>query len=233
MTKKFRLAFLTSVLSIALLAACNTAEEDSSSETVSSDTEAQETVDSQNAAETAEPTNEEANESNEADDANVNGKEEQPAQGDNDNSITYTSNGETKSGDVTTASGEQYSMKVLNGFTFTAEEPGKDVVYYDEDDSVFMRVEVMSTADTTFDDLVSNTEEMMTAISESYEAFDIAPLVKDQELANQAAYVAELDAEEITAIVYEKGDKIIRLSVYDNEENDLSEAMIKMGLTIE
>ncbi|RHW39827.1 hypothetical protein D1B33_02955 [Lysinibacillus yapensis] len=236
MTKKFRLLSLTLLLSIGVLAACNTAEEEPANETATDETETQEPVNSEKPVETAEPNNGSANEEDE------NGEAEQPAQeepnaeeepkAEDTQSITYTSNGETKTAEVTPVSGEQYSMNIMDGFTFTQEEPGKDVVYYDENDSVFMRVEVSSVNDAAFDDVVANTEEMMAAISDNVEQYDVAPLVEGQDISNQAAYIADLESEEVIAFVFERGDKVVRLSVYDNAEADLSEAMIKMGLTI-
>lgn len=220
MSKTFKF-IITLFLSIIVLAACNTAEEattETDSETGTAHTEGKEVNDS---VETDEPTTQDAQ------------QEESTAAEENSHSITFTSNGTSKTEELTSISSEQYTLQVIPGFSFTQEEPGKDVLYYDENDSVYMRIEAMTKNDTTLDDLAANTEEVMNAVSKDYEQYDITSFVENQNLTNSKAYIAKVDTEEVIAVVFEKDDKIVRLTIFDNEETDLSEAMIKMGLTIE
>jgi len=223
MLKSFRF-ILTVILSLAVLAACNTAEDsttESTKETVTASTETQE---SNHSVETEEPATTEVKQEETA--------AEEPASNDA-TSITYSSNGESKTEELTTVSNDQYAIRVIPGFTLTAEEPGKDVLAYDEDDTVSMRIEAMSKQDSTYEDLLASTEQTIAAISDDYEEYDISSFIKNNNVTNSKAYLAKFGSEEVIAVAFEKGDKLVRLTVFDQEQVDLSEAMIKMGLTIE
>ena len=214
---------ITLLLSLAVLAACNTAEESTTeptNETVTTNTESTEVDESADSEETAIGDVEQEEQ-----------KEEQSAS--ETNSITFSSKGESTTEELTAISGERYTIQAIPGFSLTPEEPGKDILFYEQDDSVSMRIEAMETSATTFDDLVANTEQIMTAISEDYEPYDITSFVGEQNLTKSTAFIANFDSEEVITVVFVKADKLVRLTVYDNKEVDLSEAMIKMGLTIE
>ncbi|MCM3386574.1 hypothetical protein M3649_00355 [Ureibacillus chungkukjangi] len=220
MSKTIQL-IITLSLSIAVLVACNTAEEsttttESEKETVTATTDSKEVNESVDTEETkAEDTQKEEDTTEET-----------------QSTLTFYSKGESKTEELTEISGERYTLQAIPGFSLTPEEPGKDMLIYDQDDTVSMRIEALTTSATTFDDLVANTEQTMAAISEDYKPYDISAFVEDQNLSNSAAYVANFDTEEVITVVFLKADKLVRLTIYDNTEVDLSEAMIKMGLTI-
>ena len=209
MLKIFKL-IITLLFSITVLASCTTAEEsptESEKETVTANTEAQkgnQTVDTEKS--TTEKT---------------------------DSTITFSSKGESKTEELTPISGERYTLHVIPGFSLTSEEPGKDLLLYDQNDSVSMRIEMFTTSATTFKDLVANTEQTIAAVSGDYQPYNISPIIKDQNLSSATAYIANSDDKEIISFVFVKAEKLVRLTIFDSPEVDLSEAMIKMGLTIE
>ncbi|WP_052123931.1 hypothetical protein [Ureibacillus manganicus] len=150
-------------------------------------------------------------------------------------SITYTTNNVEKTEETTTAtSNEQhYTIQILPSFTLTAEEPGKDMLYLTENDSISMRIENMSVNDLTFEDLQKNTEEMMSFVAENvdYTEFDIQSYVNES-IVKYAAYKVDLTDQTVTAVIFEKENQLVRLTIFDNPAKDLTDAMIKMGLTI-
>lgn len=227
MSKTFK-GIITLFLSIIVLAACNTTEDSTSDENSATVTEQTEGKEVNESVDTEEPSAEDSQQ--EETDSTQEGKS---AAEESTDSITFSSKGESKTEEVTSVSSEQYTIKVIPGFTLTPEEPGKEMLYFDEDDSISMRIEAMTTNDTAFEDLVAGTEETMTAVSSEYEQYDISTIIENANLENAAAYIANFGTEEVISVVFEKEDKLVRLTVYDNEEADLSEAMIKMGLTIE
>lgn len=213
------LLLMTLFLSIVILAACNTAEEpttEPASDSITADS------DINNNAEEKEPpiTNEEQEE------PQTDSEEVKPE-------ISYTSNNEEQTESTTSVDSEKYTIQTIEGFSLTAEEPGKDVLYYEKDDSIFMRIEYATVNDTTFDDLVANTEETMSAINEEYETFDFKTYHDENKLTNSAAYKTNFEDEEVLMVVYEKGDSLVRLTIYDHAKYDLSDAFIKMGLSIQ
>jgi len=206
MTK--RISFIAILCSAMFaLAACNTADQQ----------------------ETTTPTTVETNEGSNT------GKEEQVTE--KDNTITYTSNNTEKTEETTTLTSDeqQYAIQAIKGFSLTAEEPGKDLLYLNEDESISMRIEYMSSNDTTFQDLVKNTEDMMSVINENvqYTEFDIQSQVKNHSnISNVAAYKVDLADRVVISVVFEKENQLVRLTIFDKPSVDLADAMIQMGLTI-
>lgn len=207
---------ITILLSIMVLAACNTAQQPLEKENDSTATSnTNDNVQAEEQVNESEPQKDSTSTTDEV-----------------GTSITFTSKNKEFTEKTSPISGETYTIQAINGFTLTPEEPGKDMLYYETDDSISMRIEVISEND-SFDNLVANTEETMTAIDKEYETFDLAPYTSETNLENSTAYIAHFESEEVIAIVFEKNDKLVRLTIYDNEDYDLSDAMIKMGLTIE
>lgn len=140
-----------------------------------------------------------------------------------------TPNGE----DTTEVSGDLYTMQISTDFTFTPEEPGKDMVLYDENDKISMRIEALTKNDTTYEDLVTNTKEWMTAVSDQYDTNNIDALLTDQNITNATSFIANVEDEKVVTVVFEKGNILVRLTVFDLNDVNLTDKLIKMGLTIQ
>lgn len=149
------------------------------------------------------------------------------------NDITYSTNGDEITEETTTVDSNNYSLQLIPGFTLTPEEPGKDMLYFEENDKISMRIETIPATQATYDDIVANTEETVAAIGE-YEPFPIDQYIGNHsEISKAIAYTVTFETEKIVMIVFEKGDIIVRLTVYDDTSVDLTDAMVKMGLTIQ
>nr|WP_106783892.1 hypothetical protein [Lysinibacillus timonensis] len=214
--------FTSLFLSLFLLVACNTAE--------------QSTGDVPN--ENGQTAN---NGSNiEQPNGSVNDNETEPEQTDTTDevsSITYTSNGEqeTQETSLKTSKEQNFSIQVLPSFSLTAEEPGKDMLYLTDNDAITMRIEYKSKDDTDFQNLVKETEELMSAVNVhvGYEEIDIQSFIDEElNITNFKAFQVVFNDQVVTGIVFEKDDELVRLTIFDNKLVDLTEAMIKMGLTI-
>lgn len=211
--KKLPFLFL-SLLLVLLLAACGTAED----QNIDSDDATKETEE-----ETTTVKEEVATENNAEQEDTV-----QP-----ENQIQYTSNNEEHTADTNIVEEEQYTIQVLDGYELTKEEPGKELLFLKDNDAINMRIEVVPKSEANFEDLVKNTEETMATISD-YEPFDISEAVKKHsDITNSASYIATIDNDEVVGIVYEKGNLLVRLTVFDQKDDDLKDALIQMGLTIQ
>lgn len=138
---------------------------------------------------------------------------------------------------VETKSDEQdYSMKVLPGYTLTSEEPGRDSLYLDEDGKIFMRIETMPKDETyTFDELYTNLEELLEASSDGempVEVTDEANLPQHDDFKQVKG--AEVDSDEgyFKGYVMEREDKLIRVTIYANEKDEHVEELTQMASTI-
>ncbi len=49
---------------------------------------------------------------------------------------------------------------------------------------------------------------------------------------NYTAYKVDLNDQIVISVVFEKDNQLVRLTIFDDPSVDLTEAMIKMGLTI-
>lgn len=138
---------------------------------------------------------------------------------------------------VETKSDEQdYSMKVLPGYTLTSEEPGRDSLYLDEDGKIFMRIETMPKDETyTFDELYTNLEELLEASSDGetpVEVTDEADLPKNNGFKQVKG--AEADSAEgyFKGYVMERDDKLVRVTIYASEKDEHVEELTQMASTI-
>lgn len=221
MKKYLQILFFMALASL-LLVACGTAEEpkdDLAPDNMTADSE---------------------KEGTDTEDNEVTTDGETPSEGNEDsitaeNALTYTSKGKEYTSETILIDEANYTIRILEGYEFTQEEPGKDLIFLQENGSISARIEVISKNDSTFEKLVANTEELMAAVNEQFKPFDINDAVKDYpEIGNFVAYIATYEGnEEVVGVVFEKDDILVRLTVFDDKEFDLKDALIKMGLTIE
>ncbi|MEG0471707.1 MAG: chemotaxis protein [Solibacillus sp.] len=151
--------------------------------------------------------------------------------------ITYTSNGQKVEQEVHTTTSEQsdYSIQHIDSYALVAEEPGKDLLYFKKDDALSMRIEVVNKIETSFEGVNAGAMDTMAAIATEgkYDELDLSEVLKNQQgFLHYAGYTTTLEADKVTIIVLERESKLIKLTIYDTPEADLTDAFIQMGLTI-
>lgn len=128
-----------------------------------------------------------------------------------------------------TASDEQaYGMYVLPGYELTSEEPGKDSLYLSEDSSTFMRVETFDPATLDFAGAKASLIESLEATSNGAE---LTEGTLEGDFTNSVMYTAPSDFGEVTGIVFEKDNFVVRLTIYDSA--DATADFIEMGKTVQ
>ncbi|MER2105375.1 MAG: hypothetical protein ABS949_00425 [Solibacillus sp.] len=130
-----------------------------------------------------------------------------------------------------------YTINHLKEYTLTEEEPGKDMLFYNENDALSMRIEVFNHADASFDALNEATQQSMAAIApnNTYESFDLAPYLtaaKRTDFKASAGYLVQYESDKVTAIVYEIEDKFVVLTIFDDYITGITDAFITAGFTI-
>lgn len=139
---------------------------------------------------------------------------------------------------VETASDEQdYSMQVLPGYKLTSEEPGKDSLYLEDDSETFMRIETMPKDEEsyTYDELYENTVELLTASSDGETPVEITQQTDLPQAGDiQSVKGAVVDSTEgyFTGYVIEREDKLIRVTIYAQEDNEHIKDFKDMAATI-
>lgn len=165
-------------------------------------------------------------------------EEEQPVTTERgpEKSLTYSVNDEVKEETATlTDSDEQnYSIYKLDGFSLTGEEPNKDSLYLDENQAVFMRVETISKDDASLEIIANNMFETIAAVSVNKEPVEIEKdkLPQGEGISNPSGYQTTFELGTVSGYVFEQGNLIVRLTIFDQESVKLTDAFLKMGETV-
>lgn len=137
---------------------------------------------------------------------------------------------------LTKSDAQSYSMKVLPGFTLTSEEPGRDSLYADDNPEAFMRIETQSNEDGTYAYLVENMQEVLKAASdgeELEELTDVYTELEDKGIKNAKAFKVDSETGPVTGVVFEKDGMVVRLTIFDNIDEQYKADFLSMGETIQ
>ena len=224
--KKTWLLFASITLAISMLSACNSTNESKGN---NNETDTQVESGETNGEEKAEEVEEEVVEETE---------EEQPVTTERgpEKSLTYSVNDEVKeeTAKLTDSDEQNYSIYKLDGFSLTGEEPNKDSLYLDDNPAVFMRVETISKDDASLEIIASNMFETIAAVSVNKEPFEIEKdkLPQGEGISNASGYLTTFELGTVSGYVYEQGNLIVRLTIFDQESVKLTDAFLKMGETV-
>ncbi|MGA9225773.1 MAG: hypothetical protein WB217_05465 [Mesobacillus sp.] len=144
--------------------------------------------------------------------------------------FTYKVNGEQKeeTAFLKYNDNQNYSMYVLPEYELTGEEPNKDVLFWNEDDSVFMRIELLP-ADIDWALMEQNTKAQLTAVG---------PDVKEAEIPDDAffenawAMETKSGSETVTSYLIKNEQQPIKLTLFTKDNADHRNAFLEMGKTI-
>jgi hypothetical protein len=223
-----------SAAAVLMLTACGTADEEADN---NGDTqmEQEETVDQNQESETGEGTEEgTAAGEEEASNENAPDEEEQEEARGPERELTYQSGTSQQTGQAKLTESDEmdYSIYVLDGYQLTSEEPNKDVLYWKEDEQVFMRIETFG-SDTDYTML---TEQMTSSLE--YDGGEAVDVSGEYSLADsdgiEELVIRQLETKEslTTGAVFKKDGMTVRLTIFDKPEADQTDALLSMGATI-
>ena len=220
-------SILALLLTAVLVVGCNTSDK-------TEDSDAQQNEPSNTAADQKPSGDETAGESQEeedtpaSNDTNTEDATKQPQQ-----DVKYVQNGEekTEKANVSESVDQSYKLQQLPGFTLTQEEPGKDMLVSNADDEVFMRIETIEASQSSFEEVKTTMQDYMNAVGETV-ALPADELTAFKDVQNIEGYVVDFDTEKVIGVVFEKDGLITKLTIHDNDEQDLTDAMLNMAATI-
>lgn len=224
------------LLASMLLAACNTTETSTPNNTANEANTSEETVDTTNS------TNVEVNEEENVEGPSENKVEKSLANSSSttevvsDKTIDFTFNDEAFQAKTSAVTSEQlgYKIQLAEGFSLTSEEPGRDIVFYTADSNYSMRVEYYSSADNSYDSLLENVENtMIVSTNNNFEKLMVEQSSYDIHKGTQFISVDEASGFQTIGTIFEKGDKIIVVTIFDGPENSLKDAFLQMAYSIE
>ena len=123
---------------------------------------------------------------------------------------------------------QHYSMYVLPDYELTAEEPNKDVLFWSEDDSVFMRIELLP-ADVEWQLVEENSKAQLTAVNPEVNETAVP---EDPFFANAWAMETKSGEEVVTSYLIKDEKQPLKLTLFTKENADHKDAFIEMSKTI-
>lgn len=145
--------------------------------------------------------------------------------------VSYEVNGEQKEDTAFLKynDNQNYSMYVLPDYELTGEEPNKDVLYWTNDDSVFMRIELLP-ADIDWAMMEENTKAQLTAVGPDVKEADIP---EDPFFENAWAMETKSGSESVTSYLIKNEKQPIKLTLFTKDNADHKNAFLEMGKTIQ
>lgn len=140
--------------------------------------------------------------------------------------LQYTSNGEAKeeTAFLKNSDNQPFSLYVLQQFELTAEEPGKDILFLSEDDSVSMRIELLS-EDVNWDEVEENVQTQLKSVSDKIED----PALN---IDNGAGFEVVSGDEVVTSVLLKDEKAPVRLTMFTKKDQDYRDAFLEMAKTL-
>ncbi|WP_423409860.1 hypothetical protein AABM38_07685 [Heyndrickxia sp. MSNUG] len=144
--------------------------------------------------------------------------------------LSYKVNGEQKeeTAFLKYNDNQNYSMYVLPEYELTGEEPNKDVLFWKDDDSVFMRIELLP-ADIDWALMEENTKAQLTAVGPDVKEAEIPD---DTFFENAWAMETKSGSETVTSYLIKNEQQPIKLTLFTKDNADHRNAFLEMGKTI-
>ncbi len=137
---------------------------------------------------------------------------------------------------VPTASDAQnFTISVLPNYTLTSEEPGKDSLLADDNETVFMRIETAPKEEGTYDYFSENLTAILEASSGGVaptEVTNTTLIPSGEGIENAKVFSVQAESGPVTGIVFERDNMIVRLTIFDSSKEEHFNQFLKMGETI-
>lgn len=139
---------------------------------------------------------------------------------------------EEKMGFLKTSENQKYSLYVLEGYTFTEEEPRKDVIYYDANDKLWMRIEVLPD-NVDWDKVEQEAIKGLEAVSTDVQKSSVTSY--NETFSFHSVHSASNDKNRTTSYLVKASDKrpAMRLTIFTPVETENVNAFLEMANSIE
>ena len=213
--KKTWLLFASITLAISMLTACNSTDKANDNE---------DKTDSQ-----VETTDETTGEETEAEQTTTQKR-------DSEKTLTYSVKKEViEDTAILTESDEQnFSLYKLDGFSLKGDKPRMDSLYLDDNPTVYMKVETISKDEASVEIIAKNMKESIASVSINKEPIEIGKdkLPQGEGVLNTSGFQTTFELGTVSGYVFEQGNLIVRLTIFDQKSVNLTDAFLKMGETI-
>ncbi len=218
------------LLTAVLVVGCNTSDK-------TEDSDAQKNEPSNTSTEQQQPSSKDNNvdDSQETPTSNETNKGNTDTETKKEQEVKYVQKGVDKTEKATESKSadQDYKVQQLPGFTLSQEEPGKDMLVSNDNAEVFMRIETIDASQSSYDQVKTSMQDYMNAVGDT-SSLSSEELAVFKDVKNIEGYVVHFveDKEKVIGVVFEKDGLITKLTIHDNDELDLTDAMLKMAATI-
>ncbi|MFJ5561865.1 hypothetical protein [Lysinibacillus xylanilyticus] len=218
------------LLTAVLVVGCNTSDK-------TEDSDAQKNEPSNTSTEQQQPSSKDNNvdDAQETPTSNETNKDNTDTETKKEQEVKYVQKGVDKTEKATESksANQDYKVQQLPGFTLSQEEPGKDMLVSNDNAEVFMRIETIDASQSSYDEVKTSMQDYMNAVGDT-SSLSSEELAAFKDVKNIEGYVVHFveDKEKVIGVVFEKDGLITKLTIHDNDELDLTDAMLKMAATI-
>lgn len=152
---------------------------------------------------------------------------EQTSEKTNEKALKYEFNGKIKeeTAVLTTSDNQPFSLYILPQFALSGEEPGKDVLTFKDNDSIFMRIELLPT-DVDWVATEKNVKAQLSSISKSITNPELS-------ISNGSSYEVTNGNDVVTAVLIKDEKAPVRLTMFTTKDADYRQAFLEMAKTIQ
>ncbi|MET3698189.1 hypothetical protein SAMN05877753_10844 [Bacillus oleivorans] len=147
----------------------------------------------------------------------------------NSQTITYTLGGSeiSESASLVSSPEQSFAIYTLPDFTLVSEEPGKDVLYLNEDSSIFMRIELIDES-VNLEQLIQTTTDQLAVVSNVVSQDETSENV---ELPDAIKLEASNEEQIVTSYI-KKGEFRWKITMFTTASMDYRDAFLQMAKTI-
>lgn len=145
--------------------------------------------------------------------------------------LTYSFNGNSveETAHWIKSDNQAFGLYVLPTYELTAEEPGLDQLFFKEDGSHYMRIQILPGGSDQKTSLKENTLAQLQAVNEDVQTLSPEP---DDFFQNATIMQAKKDSTIVTAYLIEQGDNLIKLTISTNEQENHQDAFVQMAKSL-
>lgn len=138
-------------------------------------------------------------------------------------------------GTLTKSESQNYAVTLMDGFELTGEEPNKDMLFNNENDAQSMRIETFDSSEVNLDEITNNLVDTLKASNENGKLVEISDenlLPNNEGIKEVKGYQIDTPEGMVSGYTFEREGLIIKLTIFDTNENPALDKFVKMAETI-
>lgn len=128
---------------------------------------------------------------------------------------------------------QPFSLELVEGYSLTAEEPNRDVVYFNENDATFMRIETISKEEGDRTQLVDTLKQTIQASDSAGSLMEISSPTKLPTVNMPVGYEMDVEGGQVSGYVFETELHFVRATIYDVSDAMKTGEFIQMLSTLQ